>query len=210
MMTQDPFQTYQTSYSGGVTPFGLPLTTPFQSSYNPFTGPVAPGGQQIGLHANPFAGAGFGSPLHALAQLAQNPYAIYTNPLLAMALQQPQPYGGNPLINPIHAGLQNPGFQNQGFQHPGFQSPGLQNPGLPNPGLQSPWTHPFAAAGLHNPIAGHAWTQPQYPPIGYPLAPQTLIGSAGIGQGYGPFQPYGAVNPLAQAAYRQAGGFGWF
>jgi hypothetical protein len=189
MMTQDPFQTYQTPYSGGVTPFGLPLTTPFQSSYNPFTGPSALGTQQIGLQSNPMAGSPYGLPYNPIAQWAQNPFATQINPLLAIALQQQHAYGPNPWINPLQAGLHNPALQNP-IPHPLAAAGFGQGIGL--------------GAGLHNPMVGHhAWGQPQHSPFGY-LPPQTLLGS-GIGQGYGPFQPYGAgVNPYAQGPYAQA------
>ena len=113
-------------------------------------------------------------------------------------------------INPLAYGLQNPypGPQNP-WQNPGLQNPGpqyaFQNPLAQHALLQAAWQNPLLAASLQNPmfnpfIAAQGWgqQQTQFP---YPLAPQTLAG-AGIGQ------PFGQINPLAQAALRQATGYG--
>jgi len=204
MMTHDPFQNFQTigAYSGGATPFGLPYPTPFQS-FNPaaFAGQTQghPGIGGLGAYPNPFQGVGFAPQF--------SPW------------QQPQ--GFNPLSagNPFAAGLQNP------------LAAILQNPllaaGLQQHAAQIPWQNPLTAT-LQNPLlnamqAYHGWPQQQATPFGYPLAPQTLMGAGGIGQGFGqspygqspfgqsPFgqgNPLGQINPLAQAALRSSAGYG--
>jgi len=78
---------------------------------------------------------------------------------------------------------------------------------LQHPFAQSPWQNPLLAATpqnqFSNPIPGyHGWPQ-QQTPFTYPLAPQSLIGTGGIGQ------QFGQLHPLAQAALRQASAYGY-
>lgn len=190
MFTHDPFQSYQTlgAFGGGATPYGLPY---------PGINPLAFGMQPL---ANPGIG-GFG---HYPQQLQGFPQQQQGVPQQQGYAQQGQGYpqqlqGGigqqGPwqqlqLWNQLTAGLQNP------LQHHQLGHPGLQNPALLNPML---------AAGLQmqnpllNPILAYQAWQQQQTPFTYPLAPQSLIGAAGVGQ------PYVQINPLAQLALRQSG-----
>lgn len=177
MITHDPFQNYQTlgAYPGGATPYGFPYTA-FQSPFNP----MAATGQPV--HNPGIGGYGF------YPQQQQGGIPIQQNPLQQLLA-----------LNPL-AGLQNPM---------------LQNPLAQNPFAQNLWQNPLLAASLQNPLlnpalAYHGWPQQQqqqFPyaqqqQFPYPLAPQTMIGGAGIGQ------PFTQINPLAQLALRQAAGYG--
>jgi len=213
MMTQDPFQNFQTigAYSGGVTPYGVPYT-PFQQSFNP----MALSGQQwanpgiggYGAHQQHLQGAGFvPTQQSSLRQspLQQNPLQQLQalNPLIA-SLQQT--LAQNPLLAQhilAQSLSQNP-FAQTVPQNPYAQTIG-QNPYL-NAGMQIPFAqavsqNPFLSPVAQNPfVAQNPWAQHQQQQFGYPLAPQSLIG--GIGQ------PGNQFNPLAQLALRQATGYG--
>lgn len=137
-------------------------------------------------------------------------------------------YGIHPQLQQQHlqgigfGGAQNPLLQNPLLQQALLQNPILQNPLLQHSLLQNPlaqlaWQNPLLAATLQNPLINqwqgmHAWQQPQFGG-GYGLGPQSLVGQQPYGQqgfgqqGFGQ-QGYGQINPLAQMAFRQTGGYG--
>jgi hypothetical protein len=217
MFTQDPLQSYQTTgaYSGGQTPYGVPATA-FHSPFNPLAfHPQAAVAQQLlnpvaQQFLNPTAG-GYGMvPLSVIPQWQggfgpqptpfQNPAIFYSllqghNPYIA-ALQQ------NPLLA---AGIQNPSFA-ASMQNPLIAG---QYPLLQHHLTQAHLQNPILAAGLQNPLQNPMinplqsfFAAQQQPQFGYPLAPQSLLGAAGIGQSFGQF------HPLAQGAFRPGVGFG--
>lgn len=186
MMTHDPFQNYQTQ--NYQTPGAYPgAVTPFGLPYTAFQSPFNPAFNPMAQAGQPLTPPGIGG------------YGYYP--------QQPQGQGmiggqHGPLqqllaLNQL-AALQNPLFQ----QNPYFQ----QNPFSQQPLAQNPWQNPM--------LAHQGWPQQQQQPFAYPLAPQTLIGSGGIGQPFGQAygqgfgQGFGQINPLAQLALRQAAGYG--
>jgi hypothetical protein len=182
MFTHDPFQAYQTLAAfGGATPYGLPY-----QAMNPLA---------FGLQ--PLAHQGIGGYAHYPQQLQGWPQQLqgYGQQLQGWP-QQGQGYGQQLQgWNPLAAGLQNP------IPHP-LGHPGLQNQLQP----QNPLLNPQLSAML----AYQSWQQ-QQTPFPYPLAPQSFIGGAGIGQPYGQLSPQmnpqfnPQINPLAQLALRQGG-----
>ncbi len=177
MMTHDPYQNLQAlaAYFGGATPFGLPYTA-YQPSFNPssFAGqPQAnPGIGGYGIYPNKLQGMGIAGQLGPLQQLLTQ--------------------------NPLAAGLQNP-FLQHALAQGSLQNPQLGYHGWPQ--LQQP-QYGYPQAPQQN-LTGPVGTgQPFGQQFGYPLAPQSLIGTGGIGQ------PFGQVHPLAQLALRQAAGYG--
>ena len=121
----------------------------------------------------------------------------YSNPTVG--------YGAYPLIGGIGGSQQLPWQQ---LQTPYPPAVGLQNPLLQHLLAHAAWQNPLLnpALAYHQMLAQQAWQQPQTQ-FNYPLAPQTLIGGAGIGQpGLG--QHYGQIHPLAQMAMRQTTGLG--
>jgi hypothetical protein len=188
MFTHDPFQAYQTlaAFAGGATPYGSPYQAIHPSAYamQPFANPgitgFGPYAQQ--LQGFPQQGQGYPQPVQAFAQQLG-----YPQQQLQGGIGQPSPWQQLQGWNPLAAGLQNP------IQHHQLGHQPLQNP-LLAASLQNPFQNPM----INPMLAYQAWQQ-QQTPFGYPLAPQTLIGGAGIGQ------PYGQFNPLAQLALRQSG-----
>jgi hypothetical protein len=148
MITQDPFQSYQTlgAFSGGASPYGLP----FQTAQTPGFSPGIP--QIPGL--NPYS-TGMQNPIlqNPLLQNALLQHALLQNQLLQNPLlQHPMAQGQwqNPLLA---AGLQNPQFhgipQQQGYpqQQLGYPQQQLGYPLAPQTligGQGFPQIHPLA------------------------------------------------------------------
>jgi hypothetical protein len=183
MMTHDPYQNFQASgaYFGGPAPYGLPYAA-YPPSFNP-----------MGFAGQPQANPGIGG------------YGIYPNPLLGGTAGQIGPLHQLLALNSLTAGLQHPLLQHPLLQHVLAQS-SWQNQQPGNYGWpqqpQQQYGYPQAAQqSLPGPVGiGQPFGFGQQ--LGYPLAPQTLIGAGGIGQAFG------QVHPLAQLALRQAAGYG--
>lgn len=190
MFTHDPFQAYQTlgAFGGGANPYALqyPGINPLALTTQPFANPAIGAFGHYPQQMHPQQGQGYGQ-LQGYPQQAQG-YGQQGYPQQGQGYgQQGYPQQLNPFQqlqgwNPMAAGLQNPIQQQQ------FGNPALQNP-------------------LLNPILAYQAWQQQQTPFNYPLAPQSLIGGAGIGQPYGQVNPLAqlALNPLAQLALRQGG-----
>jgi hypothetical protein len=206
MFTHDPFQAYQTLAAfGGATPYGVPYAGIHPSAFamQPLPNPGIAGLGHYPQQGQGYPQQGQGYPQQALGYPQQGqgfPQQGQGYPQQALGYPQqgqgyPQQPGYPQQLQGI-AGQQGPWQQFQGWNPltAGLQNPIQQHQQLGHLGLQNPLLNPM--------LAYQVWQQ-QQTPFGYPLAPQSLIGGAGIGQPYG--QPYGQVNPLAQFALRQSG-----
>jgi hypothetical protein len=209
-MMYDPSQSYQTlgACSAGTSPFGSPYAGPLASTINPSA--IHPLAAIAGYGINPqqFQGAGI------YGQQGQSPFTAGLNPL-ATGLQHPLLHhllqhhlAQAALQNPLLGAIGGYGINPQQLQGAGmFGQPfggGLANPLLQHPLAQLALQNPLLAAGVQNPmlnpmLAQQGWPQQQ---IGYPLAPQSLIGQGGQ---YGGGQAFGQIHPLAQLALRSLG-----
>ena len=182
MFSHDPFQSYQAlgAFGGGANPYGLPY-----AGINPLAFGVQPLANQgiggFGQYPQQFQG-------YPQQQQAYAPQGVYPQQLQG-GIGQQGPWQQFQPWNQLAGGFQNPMQQHHQQGHPGLQNPALQNPMLAA-SLQNPLLNPI--------LAYQAWQQ-QQTPFTYPLAPQSLIGGAGIGQ------QYGQINPLALLALRQGG-----
>jgi hypothetical protein len=186
MHTYDPLQTQLTmgAYSGATNPFGSPYTA-FQpainpASFNPFAGPAQTGA------ISPFGQQGYpGIPNYgAIAQQQQLQQLQQLALLLASQGGIPQAFGMSP------HGWQNPQvMQNPQFgQNPLFAQNPLLNPVLAqqlalqavSQYMQPQYGQPqYGQGGPGYPQFGQPGALP-YSQQGYPLAPQSWVGQAGI------------------------------